>query len=302
MMRNTMTEHAAGTDDAAPYKSSLPQVLDALNLSPGAVIEGATVFTGAQFDAPFHHILGGHIAAQALVAAGRTVGPERTPHSLHGYFLRAGDARYPVEFEVVDLQQGRNFSARQVTARQSGAVLMAGVASFCIEAADGPEYHPEVLGIPDPEKLSSQPHPAQLAGAGGGSWTSLQWFQRRPVEAGARDPGHLLTWWRPDGPAGDDSLTAAALVVYLSAASLVESAVAARAAHRSRADNTAQRDIAVWFHRPARLADWLLLDQRSDSAVGARALALGRVYNRDGELVATAGQEQYFPPVPPRRV
>ena len=105
-----------------------------------------------------------------------------------------------------------------------------------------------------------------------------------------------------DGPAGDDSLTAAALVVYLSAASLVESAVAARAAHRSRADNTAQRDIAVWFHRPARLADWLLLDQRSDSAVGARALALGRVYNRDGELVATAGQEQYFPPVPPRRV
>lgn len=70
MMRNTMTEHAAGTDDAAPYKSSLPQVLDALNLSPGAVIRGATVFTGAQFDAPFHHILGGHIAAQALVAAG----------------------------------------------------------------------------------------------------------------------------------------------------------------------------------------------------------------------------------------
>ena len=305
MMPGTMTD-TSPQSPSSPSASTLPRVLDALDLTAVPAPAGGTAaFVGEQFPAPFHHILGGHIAAQGLIAAGRTVSG-RTPHSLHGYFLRAGDARHPVDFEVLDLQEGRNFSARRITASQSGQVLMSGVASFCTEAvaergADGGAgYQPSMPAAPDPDGLPAQPHPVDLADAGPGRWTSLRWFRRSAVDAGrpedADGPGRLRIWWRPDGAVPDDPLLGAALVSYLCAASLVEPAVAARVARGSRQLNTAQRDFAIWFQDAPRLDDWLLLDQCSDSAIGARALSRGRMYNRTGDLVCTANQELYFPP------
>src|SRR6185312_6799039 len=87
------------------------------------------LFVGQQLPAPANHILGGHISAQALLAASHTA-PGRAPHSVHTYFLRSGDSRRPVDFEVVDLQEGRTFSARRVTARQDGTILMEAMSSF----------------------------------------------------------------------------------------------------------------------------------------------------------------------------
>src|SRR5664279_4132964 len=105
--------------------STLGDVLDSLNLEQ----VNAHFFVGQQFDGPGHHILGAHIAAQALMAGARTAGG-RAPHSMHVYFLRPGDGRYPVDFEVTPLQDGRTFAARRITGRQGATVLMEATASF----------------------------------------------------------------------------------------------------------------------------------------------------------------------------
>jgi len=111
----------------------------------------AEFFVGNQIDEIGHHISGGHIAAQALMAASRTV-PDRLPHSMHMYFLRAGDARHPVDFEVTALHDGGTFSARRVTARQFGSVLLEGIASFSrsVESAVYQQLPPD---LPDPESV-----------------------------------------------------------------------------------------------------------------------------------------------------
>ena len=124
---------------------TLSHLLDTLDLEQ----VNAEFFVGDQIDEIGHHISGGHIAAQALMAASRTV-PERLPHSMHMYFLRAGDARQPVDFEVTALHDGGTFSARRVTARQFGSVLLEGIASFSkpIESAAYQQLPPH---LPDPE-------------------------------------------------------------------------------------------------------------------------------------------------------
>ncbi len=256
-------------------------------------------FQGEQLPAPAHHILGGHISAQALLAAALTA-PGRTPHSVHTYFLRPGDARRPVRFDVVDLQEGRTFSARRVTARQDEQILLEAMSSFALSAPGrtaGGGYQPSAPQVPDPEALPVvAPHVAESEHVTPGQWASLRWFERRIVDADPAPPARSRIWWRPDGRlpddvAGDGALTAA-LVAYLSAVTLTEPAYAAR----GKVGASAQRDHSVWFHGPADLSDWLLYDQSSPSSTDTLALASGTMFNRDGSLVCTVRQEMYFPP------
>ncbi|HEX5143016.1 MAG TPA: acyl-CoA thioesterase domain-containing protein [Mycobacterium sp.] len=273
--------------------SSLTDVLASLALER----VNATFFVGEQLPAPANHILGGHISAQALMAASQTA-PGRAPHSVHTYFLRPGDARRPVDFEVVELQEGRTFSARRVTARQNGQVLLEAMSSFKSAAADDAEapdieYQPEMPRATPPEELPYvPPHFAESAAVNEGQWSSLRWFQRRIVEVGDTAPARSLIWWRPDGVVPEDPVLAASLVAYLSAVTLTEPAFAARPAMTA----SAQRDHSVWFHKPANLNDWLLYDQDTPSSADCLALARGRMFNGDGTLVCTVGQEMYFPP------
>jgi acyl-CoA thioesterase II len=269
--------------------SSLTDVLASLRLDR----VNAAFFVGKQLPAPANHILGGHISAQALMAASTTT-PGRTPHSMHTYFLRPGDARRPVDFEVVELQEGRSFSARRVTARQDGQVLLEALSSFRspAEAVDV-EYQPPMPAVPEPESLpSAAPHFMESDGTG--EWTSLRWFQRRLVDADRLPPARARIWWRPDGDIPDDPVLGASLVAYLSAVTLTEPAFTARA----KVGPAVQRDHSVWFHRPAVLGDWLLYDQASPSSVDALALGRARMFNRNGDLVCTVTQEMYFPPTP----
>lgn len=267
--------------------SSLRDVLATLNLRRAA----DNRFIGDQLPAPFNHILGGHISAQALLAAGLTA-PDRRIHSMHTYFLRPGDARRPVDFEVVSLQQGRTFSARRVTARQDDEVLLEAMASFKHDTADDTSYQPPMPDLAAPESLPSGPsHSAEDTDGGRGRWASLRWFERRVVDAGTAPPAPSRIWWRPDGDIPADPAVHTALVAYLSAVTLTEPAFAARGALGA----SAQRDHSVWFHRPARLSDWMFYYQSSPSSVDRVALASGRMYNRNGELVCTVRQEMYFP-------
>ncbi|TRW89046.1 acyl-CoA thioesterase II [Mycolicibacterium sp. 018/SC-01/001] len=278
---------------AAPA-SSLPEVLASLELTH---VDGRS-FSGEQLPAPANHILGAHISAQALLAASRTA-PDRAPHSMHVYFLRPGDARRPVRFDVVDLQEGRTFSARRVTARQDDQILLEAMSSFTAlapgSAADG--YQPALPDVVPAEALPPvPPHLAESSAATAGQWASLRWFQRRIIDEESAPPARTRIWWRPAGhvPDRDPALTAA-LVAYLSAATLTEPVFRAR----GRAGTSLQRDHSVWFHAPADLSDWLLYDQCSPSSTGALALGSGSMFNRDGRLVCTVRQELYFAPPRP---
>ncbi|MGB0969953.1 MAG: acyl-CoA thioesterase [Mycobacterium sp.] len=273
--------------------SSLGDVLATLQLQR----LNPRLFVGQQLPAPANHILGGHISAQALMAASQTA-PGRAPHSVHTYFLRPGDSRLPVEFDVTDLQEGRTFSARRVAARQDGQILLEAMSSFKAPGT-GPApigYQPSMPAVPQPESLPwVAPHYAESEEVSAGQWASLRWFERRVVDSEKSPPARSRIWWRPDGDVLEDPVLTATLVAYLSAVTLTEPTHAAR----GRVDASAQRDHSVWFHSPAVLSDWLLYEQSSPSSSGLLALAGGTMFNRDGDLVCTVKQEMYFPP--PRR-
>lgn len=252
------------------------------------------LFVGQQLPAPANHILGGHISAQALLAASHTA-PGRSPHSVHTYFLRPGDSRRPVDFEVVDLQEGRTFSARRVTARQDGKILMEAMSSFKVADSTPGQvgYQPSMPEGGSPESLPwVAPHFVESDEGAQGQWASLRWFERRIIDTEVAPPARAPMWWRPDGAVPDDPVLTASLVAYLSAVTLTEPAFAARGGVGA----SAQRDHSVWFHARAALSDWLLYDRSSPSSTDALALASGRMFNRNGELVCTVRQEMYFPP------
>ncbi len=259
--------------------STLPEVLATLELDR----VNQMFFVGTQLEGPAHHILGGHIGAQALVATARTVPDDRLPRSLHAQFLRSGDARQPVDFEVVALHDGGTFSTRRATARQYGAILMEATVSFSKAASDDAPYQAEVPVVPQPDSLTAVRRD--------GTWASLEWFDRRNVpDLGS---GTAALWWRPSGSVPDDPILTAGLVAYLSAVTLVEAAMAARGAAAYAV--SPMLDHSVWFHQQADLSDWLLYEQDSPSGAHRRALTNGRMYNRSGTQVCTAAQEVYFP-------
>lgn len=269
--------------------SSLGDVLATMSLAQ----VDQWLFVGQQLPAPANHILGGHISAQALLAASRTA-PGRTPHSVHTYFLRPGDSRLPVDFEVVNLQEGRTFSARRVTARQDGSILMEAMSSFKIAnpAAAEVVYQPRMPQAPEPETLPwVAPHLAESDEDTRGRWASLRWFERRIIDNESTAPARSPMWWRPDGDVPDDAVLTASLVAYLSAVTLTEPAFVARGG----VGESAQRDHSVWFHAPAILSDWILYERLSPSSADSLALASGTMFNRNGDLVCTVGQEMYFP-------
>jgi acyl-CoA thioesterase-2 len=256
-------------------------------------------FVATQLDNPAHHIVGGHIAGQALMAASRTT-PGRTPHSVHVYYIRAGDARRPVDFQVVRSRDGGTLSTRQVTARQDGEVLLEALASFSAPV-DGLDYHAPMPDAPDPESLL--PVPEQLAAYAdelGGYWVRPQPFELRYVEPPPRlalelpEPSpRIRMWWRPTESVVDDEVLHSCLLTYLSGTTMLETAVTMRRATPATTYN-ALIDHALWFHRPVDLTDWVLSDQYSPSAIGGRGLATATMYNRAGQVVCIATQELYF--------
>jgi acyl-CoA thioesterase II len=256
-------------------------------------------FVAAQLDYVHHHIVGGHIAAQSLMAASRTA-PGRTPHSAHVYYLRAGDARLPVEFHVERARDGGTLSTRRVTARQQGEVLLEALASFSTDVVDD-EHQIAMPEVPDPETLL--PVEDQLrdyADELGGHWVRKQPFELRYVDppprlAVERTPPspRMRMWWRATEPVPDDPVLHSCLLTYLSGTTMLEAAIAMRGA-TPVGTFSALIDHALWFHRPVALNDWVLSDQMSPSGISGRGLVTATMYNRTGELVCTATQELYF--------
>ncbi|MCV7066077.1 thioesterase family protein [Mycolicibacterium farcinogenes] len=273
----------------------LAEILSTLDL----LESGDGFFVAEQKDNATHHIVGGHIAAQALMAASRTVGG-RLPHSLHVYLLRAGDARYPVQMEVANLRDGGSLSSRRVIGRQGDDVLLEALVSFSVpmEAAD---YQQPLPAVPDPESLPPVEDQLQaFADEAHGFWVRPQWIQRRYIDPPPRiaidlpePPAHTRMWWRPAEPVADDPIVNSCLLTYFTGTALLDSTLSMRRGTHVTTFS-ALIDHAIWFHRPADLSDWLLSDQVSPSGVNGRGLATATVYNRAGQLVCSATQEMYF--------
>jgi acyl-CoA thioesterase II len=256
-------------------------------------------FAATQLDNPAHHIVGGHIAGQALMAASRTA-PGRSPHSVHVYYVRAGDAREPVDLHVDVARDGGTLSTRQVTARQNGQILLEALASFSapLESLD---YHQPMPAVPEPESLPTvQEQLAPYAAELDGFWVRPQPFDLRYVDAPPRlafdrpePPPTMRMWWRPNGSVPADEVLHSCLLTYLSGTTMVEVALARRRETPMSTFN-ALIDHALWFHRPVDLSDWVLSDQVSPSGVAGRGLTTSTMYNRSGGLVCIATQELYF--------
>jgi len=260
---------------------------------------GDRQFVAAQLDNPAHHIVGGHIAGQALMAAGLTA-PGRTPHSVHVYYVRAGDARLPVDLHVDVARDGGTLSTRQVTARQDGQILLEALASFSAPV-EAPDYQQPMPEVPDPDTLPPvQEQLAAYADELGGHWVRTQPFELRYVDAPPRlaveaptPSPRIRMWWRPTGPVPDDEMLHCCLLTYLSGTTMLETALAMRRATPPTTFN-ALIDHALWFHRPVDLSDWVLSDQVSPSGAAGRGLATSTMFNRAGQLVCIATQELYF--------
>jgi acyl-CoA thioesterase-2 len=244
-------------------------------------------------------VYGGQVLGQTIVAAGRTVAADRHLHSMHGYFLRPGDSAAPITFAVERLRDGRSFSARRVHALQFGKPILSMIASFQ-EDAEGLDHQDSMpADVPDPESLPTThdlighiDHPA-----------AQYWARERPVDIRhVQTPMYLdsdpdpvarqAVWMRADGTLPDDELLHRAVLGYASDYTLLESVLRRHGiAWVTRGLRVASLDHAMWWHRPVRADEWLLYVQSSPSASGARGLGSGRIFGRDGRLVASVAQE-----------
>jgi acyl-CoA thioesterase-2 len=244
-------------------------------------------------------VFGGQVAGQALIAAGRTVAPDRYVHSLHAYFIRGGDPGIPIVYEVDRIRDGRSFTTRRVLAVQRGKAIFALSASFQL-AEQGIEHADPMPEVPEPESLPTYGEQLALAGDKLGEERKFPrpidiryvseppWLSR---EQGPREARNQV-WMRADGKLPDDPLLHVCVAAYASDMTLLD-AVLARHGVYWWTDKVlgASLDHAMWFHRPFRADEWFLYDCESPSASGSRGLATGRFFTQDGRLIATVVQE-----------
>jgi len=257
-------------------------------------------FTGVSPPVGPLRVFGGQVAGQALVAAGRTVDPARTVHSLHGYFVRPGDPAEPITYAVENIRDGRSFSVRRAVAQQHGKTIFFMSASFQ-RAEEGLDHQaPAPLDVPPPDELPTMverltPYPERL-----GFWArSPRPMDVRYVgEPGWVRPGdrpaepNQRVWMRIDGKLPDDPLIHACALTFCSDLTLLDSVLSWHGAVWGPGGVIgASLDHALWFHRPFRADEWFLYDCWSPSASGARGLATGRMFTADGRHIATAVQE-----------
>jgi len=291
-----MTSH----DDDATAVEALVELLDLEKIDEN-------IYRGQNEKNRPGRLFGGQVAAQSLVAAGRTVdGPP--PHSLHGYFLRAGDPAVPVVYTVDRIRDGRSFTTRRVVAQQHGKAIFNMAVSF--HAAEESYVHQfEMPEAPDPETMPSwSEHMQKAVGRMPEDFRKWASTHKRPIETryqnaptfigGEPHDGPSLVWMRARAPLADDPFLHQCILTYASDFSLVDSIVQPHGRGGELGPlMTASLDHAVWFHRAARIDEWLFYYQDSPAAFGARGLARGSIYTRDGVLAASVAQEALMRPV-----
>jgi acyl-CoA thioesterase-2 len=291
-----LSEGSPDAETTVLGQAAVDQLLELLDLTQS----GPAEFVGQSPSVGPQRVFGGQVAGQALVAAGRTVDPDRYVNSLHGYFIRAGDPSVPIRYEVERVRDGRSFSVRRSVAYQHDVQIFFMSASFH-RLEQGLDHHiPAPTDVPPPEDVPTMrdrlaryperlgiwariPRPIDVRYVGEPGWVRPG---DRPVEIRQR------AWMRIDGKLPDDPLLHACALTYASDLTLLDSVLSAHGEVWGPGGVVgASLDHALWFHRPFRADEWFLYDCWSPSAAGGRGLASGQMFTRDGRHIASAEQE-----------
>lgn len=277
----------------------LAGLIASLTLTDTGARTSEHIFTGPSQWNPGGRVFGGQVLAQSLVAAQRTILDDRFVHSMHGYFLRPGDVSLPITFSVDSIHDGRSFSTRRTQAYQNGVPILSMIASFQ-EEDEGLEHQTDMpAGIPEPEGLRSASEVlATVDHPVASFWATQRAFDIRHVTTPlyvtveGEHVAHQAVWLKAIGPLPDDPQLHRAALAYASDYSLLEPIMRAHGVAWSTPGlKAASLDHAMWWHRFGRVDEWLLYVQESPNARGGRGLSLGRIYSRDGALLASVAQE-----------
>ena len=267
------------------------------------------LFRGYSRDRDRVRLYGGEVLAQALMAAGRTVDAERRVHSMHAYFLKLGDPKIPVVYDVDRIRDGGSFTTRRVVAIQHGQAIFNLAASFHVPES-GLEHYDRMPAVPSPDSLADpgrrpEEGPETIDRQGAPHVIDALDFRHvgDPWNPGpnrgtpVRDPDQD-TWFRTRGRLPDDALLHSCVVAYASDLTLLGTATLP---HPLGPDDPgfmmASLDHVMWFHRPFRADEWLLYHVHSPSAGLARGFATGQIFCADGTLAVSVAQEGLLRPV-----
>jgi acyl-CoA thioesterase-2 len=259
------------------------------------------LFRGHSLPTGFTRVYGGQVLAQSVVAAQRTVAEHRSMHSMHAYFLLAGDPKAPIIYEVERVRDGGSFTTRRVKAVQHGQAIFVMSASFHKQETSF-DHQISMPKVPGPEDLPSEDQLRQALITNLPENLKTYLMRERPIEMRvveveryrARAPGEPAqhVWVRTNGRLPDDPQIHQCVLAYASDFTLLDTALVAHGKLMFDTDvQLASLDHAMWIHRPFRTDEWLLYAQDSPSASGARGFARGNVFSRDGTLVASTAQE-----------
>jgi acyl-CoA thioesterase II len=259
------------------------------------------LFRGESRDIGTHYVFGGQVLGQALSAAQQTVDADRAAHSLHAYFLRAGDINKPIVYNVERTRDGHSFSVRRVVAIQHGQPIFNCSVSFQVPES-GLEHQMSMPDVPKAEDLPARPQlppgelekiPAKLQRWLGmrGPFEFRRVYPRDELNPGKQPPLQHV-WFRLIDRAPDDVVLHRAMLAYASDFHLIGTTTFPHGiSYLQKNVQMASLDHALWFHRPFRADEWLLYSCDSPTAQGARGLARGMIYSADGRLVASTAQE-----------
>ncbi|MFO1391436.1 MAG: acyl-CoA thioesterase II [Agitococcus sp.] len=259
------------------------------------------LFRGQSRNIVGKNVFGGQVLGQCLMAAGLTVEKERVAHSLHGYFLRAGDTTAPIIYEVDRIRDGKSFVNRQVTAIQHGQPIFVCSASFTTQE-EGLDHQAPMPQVEGPEGLPNEFELRQQLASLLPEKIRNSFVQERPIEirpinpvnpfAPTKQEAHRYHWMRAQDKLPDDLLLHQAALVFASDFALMGTAMLPHAVTFMQSNlQAASLDHSIWFHRPFRMDEWLLYEMDAPNANGGRGLNFGRIFSQDGRLVASTAQE-----------
>lgn len=249
------------------------------------------IYRGQSQDLGFPQLFGGQVMGQSLSAAQETVDSNRYIHSLHSYFLRKGDAKKPVVYDVEKIRDGKSFSTRRVKAIQNGHAIFYMTASFQT-AEKGFEHQDVMPNVPSPEILPNVVLSDIKEGSVVETPIEMRTVQQYNWSNPKKMPSLCHMWVKANGCLPEDPRVHTYMLAYTSDFYFLPTALMAHGkSHLQPNIQIATIDHSMWFHRPFRFDDWLLYEMESPSANGGRGLVKGKIFNRAGELVASTVQE-----------
>lgn len=259
------------------------------------------LFRGVSQDLGFRQLYGGQVLGQCVSAASQTVDTARHVHSMHGYFLRPGDATLPVVYQVDRVRDGGSFSTRRVTAIQKGKPIFTCSASFQFDE-EGFHHQNPMPEVPGPEELKSETELARLVEAMIPERMRERATSDKPIEIRpvtrinpfAPKPCEPVkhVWFRAAGELPDEPQLHKLLLAYASDFNLLTTSMQPHGVSVfQKFMQVASLDHSLWFHGNLRMDDWLLYSMDSPWAGNARGFSRGSIFNRQGQLVASVAQE-----------